>query len=234
MKHALSFFALLVLSLALAQDYTLSIGGQTLPQTAITLNGQVYVPLEALTQAGVVAVIDQNTLSLTLPNAVIMGGANQRESLEGCLGQDFFNGVWRVRVLSLEPIKRDPGTVIETPGWGLTVEVRNGTTQTLQPVFTGVSGTGEGVQLVMDDETILNVDGLDVQAVTFASLPQGGGVTHQLKFWYPYGATGDTEPDRLLFEIKPEEVAPALQQAGVAYSTPNPSLRVSLTCGDGS
>lgn len=224
----LGFIMLLSCSLSSAQDYTLSINGQVLTQTAITVDGRIYVPLEALTGAGVVAVIDGNTLSLTFPGMVTAGGANQRESLEGCVGQEFFNGIWRIKVLSVEPIQSDISS-----GWGVTIEMRNGTTETLQPVFTGISGTGEGIQLVLSDETILNPNGIDVQAVTFASLPQGGGVTHQLKFWFPYGEETEGTPDRLLFEIQPGEVAPSLQQAGVVYSTPTPSLRVRLECGQG-
>ena len=231
MKRMFGILILLALGPAWAQEYRLSIGGEALPQAAITVNGQIYVPLEALTRAGVVATIGGSTLGLTLPGTSFAGGANERQSLEGCVGTDLFNGIWRVKVLSVEPIKRDPGTLIEAEGWGLTVEVRNGTTQTLQPVFTGISGTGEGIQLVLSDETILNAERLDVQTLTFASLPQGGGLTHQLKFYHPYDAETEGTPDRLLFQITPEEVAPGLQQAGVVYSTPHPSLRVSLTCG---
>lgn len=223
----LGFILLLSYSLSSAQDYTLSINGQVLTQTAITVDGRIYVPLEALTQAGVAATLSQSALSLSLPGSAVAGGANQRESLEGCLGQDLFNGIWRMKVLSVEPIADDTSS-----GWGVTIEMRNGTTETLQPVFTGISGTGEGIQLVLSDGTILNPNGIDVQAVTFASLPQGGGVTHQLKFWFPYGAETEGTPDRLLFEIKPGEVAPSLQQAGVVYSTPTPSLRVRLACNE--
>lgn len=228
MAKLLTLLALFAFSLGLAQSYTLDIDGRAaVSQSAITVGGQLYVPLEALTQAGVTATISGNTLSLTLPGAQVTGGANQRESLEGCLGQDLFNGIWRVKLLSVAPLERDGFF-----GWGLTLELRNGTTQTLQPVFTGVNGTGEGIQLVMADETILPVDPLDVQTLTFASLPQGGGVTHQLKFYYPFGTPQDamTNPDRLLFEIKPEDFASSMQAAGVAYSTPTPSLRVRLAC----
>jgi len=229
MSRLLLFVLLLGLSLGFAQEYSLSIDGQPAAQGAITVDGQIYVPLEALTQAGVTATISGTALSLSFPGTQLAGGANQRASLEGCMDQTFFNGIWRVRVLSLEPISKDGAT----PGWGLTVEMRNGQQATLMPVDTGISGTGGGIQLVMMDETILPVDPLDVQRLTFASLPQGGGITHQLKFYYPFGTSQEQvkEPIKFLFEMKPEQIGFSLQQAGVAYSTPTPSLRVRLDCG---
>lgn len=229
MKKIILVIAMLTL-LAFAQttSYQLVINGQTDAAQAIVVDGQTYVPLEALQRAGVSATYDGNVLSMTVGNAITAGGANQRESLEGCLGQDFFNGIWRVKVLSVEPIVDD----MNTAGWGVTLEVKNGTTQTLMmAVDTGVSGTGEGIQLVLEDETILNVDRLDVQTLTFASLPQGGGITHQLKFFPVFGsAPNDSRPVKFLFEMKADGVANSMQQAGVAYSTLNPSLRVRLDC----
>jgi hypothetical protein len=221
----LTFFGF---STGLAQEYHLDIDGQAATQPAITVNGAIYVPLEALTQAGVSATISSDSLSLSLASTQVAGGANQRDSLEGCMDETFFNGIWRVRVLALEPISKDNAT----PGWGLTLEMRNGQQATLMPADTGISGTGQGIQLVMADETILPVDPLDVQQLTYASLPQGGGITHQLKFYYPFRTPQEqvTEPIKLLFEMQPDRVGFSLQQAGVAYSTPTPSLRVQLDC----
>ncbi len=221
--------ALLILATAaLAQNtYQLVINGQTDGSQAIVVNGQTYVPLESLQRAGVAASYDGNVLSLTVGNAVTAGGANQRESLEGCMNQDFFNGIWRVKVLSVEPITNDDGLA----GWGVTVEMKNGSTQTLAPASTGIAGTGEGIQLVLADETILPADPYDVQTLTFASLPQGGGITHQLEFFpAPDVAPNSSNPTKFLFEMKADEVGFSEQQAGVAYSTPNPSLRVRLDC----
>ncbi len=230
MMKCLVLTTLLALSLGLAQDYRLSVGGQAVPQGAITIDGQIYVPLEALTQAGITATISGDSLSLSLPGIQTAGGADQRESLEGCIGETFFNGIWRARVLSVEAIAKDGLT--PTPGWGVTVEMRNGTQMSLMPASTGIAGAGQGVHLVTADEAILPVDPLDVQQLTYANLPQGSGVTHQLKFYYPFGTPQDAvqPPAKLLLEMKPEDIGSSLQAAGLAYSTPNPSLRVHLDC----
>jgi hypothetical protein len=227
-KIILVIIILSVLVLAQTTSYQLTINGQTDAAQAIVVNGQTFVPLEALQRAGVSASYDGNVLSLVVGNAITAGGANQRESLEGCLGQDFFNGIWRMKVLSVEPLVDGNGTA----GWGVTLEVRNGTTQTLMmAVDTGIDGTGQGIQLVLEDETILNVDRIDVQTLTFATLPQGGGITHQLKFFPPFGtAPNDSRPAKLLFEMKSDGLADSVKNAGIAYSTPTPSLRVRLDC----
>lgn len=227
-KMILMIVMLTVLAFAQTTTYQLVINGQPDTAQAIIVDGQTYVPLEALQRAGISATYDGNVLSMTVGNAITAGGANQRESLEGCLGQDFFNGIWRVKVLSVEPLVDDNGTA----GWGVTLEMKNGTTQTLTvAVDTGISGTGEGIQLILEDETILLVDPYDVQTLTFANLPQGGGIVHQLKFFPAFGtAPNDSRPVKFLFEMKADGVASSVQQAGVAYSTPNPSLRVQLDC----
>lgn len=220
---ALTLAFSILASTGLAQEYAVVVDGVRSSITAMTVNGVVYVPLQALTDVGVVATFDGGALSLTLPPRVA-GGADQRASVEGCLRQDLFNGVWRVRVTDVAPLTGD------RRGWGVTVEVRNGSTTTIMPVDAGVSGTGDGIQLVLADGTILSVDPYDVQQLTFASLPQGGGLTHQLLFYVPDGADLG-QPDKLLFEVQADGIAFSAQQAGVAFTVANPSLRVRLGCG---
>jgi hypothetical protein len=203
MKKIILVIAMLTLfAFAQTTTYQLVINGQTDAAQAIVVNGQTYVPLGALQRAGISASYDGDVLSMTVGNAITAGGANQRESLEGCIGQDFFNGIWRVKVLSVEPIVDD----MNTAGWGVTLEMKNGTTQTLTVAMdTGISGTGEGIQLVLEDETILSVDPYDA-------------------------APNDAKPVKFLFEMKADSVANSVREAGVAYSTPNPGLRVQLDC----
>lgn len=201
---------------------------------AVVLNDKTYIPLGALEKAGVRASKSATGLSLTLPGPAVAsnppaaGGANARASLEGCLNEQLFNGVWRVRVLKLEAIKKDG----ETPGWGLTVEVKNGAKATITLTDAGVNGTGEGIQLAFPDATTLSTDALDVQKLTFASLPPGGTMTWQLKFYYPFGTMNDKvqTPTKFLFEIDPKGIGDSTRAKGVAFSVPNPSLRVKLDC----
>jgi hypothetical protein len=236
LKTTLLVFAFVAFSLTLAQDltYTVVVGGQVTQDKAVVINGQTYVPLSALSSLGVTSSLDGTVLTLGRAPQSTIGGANQRESVEGCLGETLFNGIWRIKVTDLVPIARDKGTVIETPGWGLTVELRNGALGTLMPVDTGVDGTGQGIQLAFADAQTLNVDNIDVQTLTFASLPQGGVVTQQLKFWYTYDTDPATiqTPVKFLFQINPVGFEDSIRSrgGGAYYTTPSPSFRIALDC----
>lgn len=219
------------LALAAGATYKLSINGQAFSTPAITVGGEVYVSLKALERAGVKVNRSSTKLALTLPGVPITaGGANERASLEGCLGENLFNGIWRFRATKLEAITRDAGTPIETAGWGVTVELRNGTRSTVQPVFTGMRDGG--IQIAFTDAQTITVDSLDVQKLTFANLPPGGVVTHQLKFWYKHDTPKDQikTPTKLLLEINPSGFENSIRATGAGYTTPTPSLRVRLDC----
>ncbi len=211
-------------ALAASVTLKLSINGVTSSTPAIVQNGKTYIPLEALQKAGVKATVSKTDIKLEFPG--INGGANQRASLEGCLGETLFNGVWRVKTSKLEPIKSD------RPGWGLTLEVKNGSKATITPVDAGFDGTGQGIQLAFADASTLNVDPQEVQKLTFASLPAGGSVTQQLKFYYPFGTPEETvkPPTKFLLEIDAKGIGDSTKAKGVAFSVPNPSLRVRLDC----
>ena len=230
MKTRLIFVTLALLATAIAADATLklTINSQPASSNALVVNGKTYIPLEALQAAGVKVVRSSAGLSLTLPNATATGGATARPSLEGCLGESLFNGVWRIKALKLERISKDT----DTAGWGLTVEVRNGSKTTISPTNAGFDGTGQGIQLAFSDATTLSVDAYDVQKLTFAMLPAGGAVTQQLKFYYPMGTpvSAIQTPVKFLLEIDPKGIGDSTRAKGVAFSVPNPSLRVRLDC----
>ena len=167
------------------------------------------------------------------PSTPPAGGAGPRASLEGCMGQWLFNGIWRLRVLKLERIRKpgsgDPGT----PGWGLTTEIRNGSKKTLSMAITGIDGGGSGVDLVLPDGNTLELAALDFQKIVYKDIPQGGGVVHQLKYYYDHG-TPDSDvqqPAKFLVEINPQQLRNYRGlTAGAAYSVRNPSFRVRLDC----
>ena len=233
MKHIRSSIALMaVFGLALAANagYSIVVNGQVSSEQAIVVNGKTYVPLAVLKSLGVASSLKGSTLTLssTTQAAPVAGGANQRLSLEGCLGEQLFNGVWRVRASKLERISKDGAT----SGWGLMLELRNGSKATIGATNAGIDGTGQGIQLAFDDATTLKVDPYDVQKLTYASLPQGGAVVHQLKFYYP----SDTAPDaiktpvKFLLEVSARGIGFTPSQQGVAFSVANPSFRVRLDC----
>lgn len=222
------------LALAAGTSYSIIVGGQVAADKAIVVNGKTYVPLSALKLLGINASLKGSTLTLGEAAATqtpqAPGGANQRASLEGCLGETLFNGIWRFRATKLEAIVRDAGTPLETAGWGVTVELRSGAKNMVQPVFTGVKD--DGIQIAFDDAQTITADPLDTQKLTFANLPPGGVITHQLKFWYKYDTPKDQikTPTKLLFEINTKGFENSIRASGAGYTTPAPSLRVRLDC----
>jgi hypothetical protein len=228
-KMILPGFVLLELALAAKTTLKLTINGKPSSTPAIVVNGKTYLPLEVLEKAGLKVVRSNGALAVTLPgSSTAAGGANVRPSLEGCLGEQLFNGVWRIRASKLERISKDGGT----PGWGLTLELRNGSKATLISTDAGIEGTGQGIQLAFADATTLKVDPYDVQKLTYASLPQGGAVVHQLKFYYPSGTTSDAikTPVKFLLEVNAKGIGFTPLQQGVAFNVPNPNFRVQLDC----
>jgi len=219
----LSLFA----SVALAAGPAVSVNGTPQTRSAQTIGGQTYISLDVLRALGVPYVMQGGRLVIgTTPVTPAAGGATERPSLSGCRNEWLFNGVWRVKVGDVTKISKD-GT---TPGWGVNIEVRNGSKATLLPTDAGWNGNGQGVQLAFADATTVSVDPYDVQKLTFNAFPQGGSFTHQLKFYAPDTATGQRQPTKLLIEIDPKGIGDSTRAKGVAFTVSNPSLRVDLTC----
>ena len=225
MKRRWIIVAALLSAVALAQaSIKLVVNGQPSKLPAITVNGVTYIPLPTLEKAGAKVVRSSSGLTLTLPgfsSAVTDGGANQRVSLEGCIGETLFNGIWRLTVKALKPINRYNGQQL---GYSLSLEWKNGAKVSADALNTGV----KNLNLVLADGTVLQTD--DAQNLTGKKLPQGAGVNLELMFYAASGVTADRlgKPDKFLVEIDPL----VLKRTGVAaaYTTPNPSFRVRLDC----
>lgn len=225
--------------MALAQTVSKSLGlvinGKPATVQAVQIGGKTYVPVDALKAAGATATLSGNTLTLTLPGASAQtaGGANQRISVEGCRNEFLFNGIWRMRITKVEAIRRpntgDPGT----PGYGVTLEIRNGVSRSISLSKTGIQPSAKGIDLVMPDGNTLELSGVSEWVdVAFKSVPQGAGITYQLKYYYPYG-TADAQvqqPQKFLLEINTKELANWTETKDLKYGTANPSFRVDLTC----
>jgi hypothetical protein len=150
------------------------------------------------------------------------GGANQKSSLEGCMNQWLFNGIWRVRVTGFEPVD-DFGT----KGIGVKVEARNGTTKTLALGTSGVDGQGQGVDLITTDGDTLTLDASGFQtSLGYKQVVQGGAAKATLHFHFPAGSDTTKKPGKFIMQFNQK----AVQVPGVKYPIKNPSLRVNLTC----
>ncbi|WP_425147622.1 hypothetical protein [Deinococcus sp.] len=222
----LTFSLLGTLALA-APGPGISVNGSPQAQPAQVIGGQTYIPLEVLKTLGIPYSVQGGRLNIGTATAqTASGGANERPSLSGCRNEWLFNGVWRIRVGSVVAITKDGST----PGWGVNIEIRNGTKATIMPTDAGWDGTGQGVHLAFADASTFSVDPYDVQKLTFNTLPQGGVRPFQLKFYGDGTASAQRPPTKLLIELDPKGIGDSTRAKGVNFSVPNPSLRVDLTC----
>lgn len=224
----LTLSALLAASLgsASAQNIKLTINGKP-AGNAIMVGGQTYVPLSALKNAGVGAVQGPGTLSLTLGQVGgTTGGANQVAALSGCLGQTFFNGVWRVTFSNLRFDASDSTNL----KWLYDVEVRNATKNSLAPVSGGLNPDSDHLSILGPDGTPFELSTGDLMAgqkLGFATLPPGGVWKGTLQVHDPNGAQASRPPVKLLWQIKPTENDAV---AKLPWNVKDPSFRVDLTC----
>jgi len=213
MRTLIMLVALTVTS-ALAAKVPVVIGGKTHQLDSVVVGGKTYVNVEQLKAA------------LAAP-----GGANQAVSVEGCMNEWLFNGIWRLRVTSVKPTT-NPGTG-NSPGWQVTAEFRNGTKVLTSLYRTGVE---KGVSAVFPDGNTMahGSNGLSsawTDAI-FKEIPQGAGAVVSFNYWLPTDAAGPgAAPVKFLV---PVDVS-ALRRGGsdlykkVSYAA-SPNFRVDLTC----
>ncbi|MFC4425942.1 hypothetical protein [Deinococcus navajonensis] len=223
-----TILGLLVLGMALAQTqsgWNVVINGRPAPGArAIVVGGKTYVPLDALRAAGVGAVTSGGTLSLTLPGsrppttpAQAPGGTNQVAAVEGCIGEQLFNGVLRLRVQKVEDLGRQ---------WGVTVEVRNGTSKRVSTTAaTGIDIYSEEMSLTTTDGTTLtNSSAGDAWSLAIRqALPPGGGFVVRKEF----EKRGEGRPLKLVLVLDPKARG---RDTGLRYTIADPSFRVRLDC----
>jgi len=226
-----SLVALGTVALAATTRLDLVISGKRASEQAIVVDGRTYVPVTALGSFGVKATVNGKTVTLTGPteNRAAQGGANQVAALEGCLGQTLFNGVWRVRVTSLTPLRLPDAGSPDIPGWSVGVEVRNGTSRSLSLMNAGFGSKPFGrFKLILPDGNALKINENDVLKVWSRDLAQGGVMTFTLTYSHERGTPvgGAPTPNKFLMQVDPK----IPEYVGVKFMVPDPSLRVRLNC----
>ena len=239
-KTVLIVLGLAGIALAATPALTLVLNGKISSEKAITVNGKTYVPLSSLTALGIKVSSGSGLLSLTSGSSGTTkpvvgnspssssGGANQKASVSGCQNEWLFNGIWRLRVTKMEAIIEPDGS---KPIYQVTVQLSNGTTQTLKPSETGIKYDG-AYNIVFDDGNSFAAPTNGVfQDKTYAKMPQGTSTLMVLNFPTDDDRTLEQAraklPQKFLFEVKPEELDKDLK---VGFTVKDPSFRVDLTC----
>lgn len=152
------------------------------------------------------------------------GGSNQRPSVEGCIGQTLFNGVWRLKVIE-SALKTNPDDS-DYKNWAVTLELRNAKNTQNSP---GDSGFVEYPQIAFADGTVLDMETTEAKvqyqnAIFYKSLPPGG-VAHTT-LWYRLDPDHAAQtPTKLLINIDPHQYGKTF-----GYTVHDPSFRVKLDC----
>lgn len=210
----LSIAGVSVFAVAMAQSnagLALKVNGKSVAGKTIVSGGETYVPLSALKASGATTSIANKTLSLNWST----GGSGQAVAVEGGLGEWLFNGVWRFRVTSVKANN-------DRPGWILEAEIRNGTRQN----GLSLAGTGfDSIDLVMKDGNTLGV--LNITELRDPPIDQAAGIKLGLIYYDDEG--NGRKPDKLILRIKPDEFTKKfMKDAGVSYSSADPSFRINL------
>lgn len=203
---------------------SLTVNGRAAATRALLVNGKTYVPLDALQVAGVTATRTGGTLALTMPGAArtpatgqAPGGANQVAAVEGCLGEQLFNGVLRLRVQKVEDLGAN---------WGVTLEVRNGTNKLVSVTgATGLDIYGEEISLTTaDGQTLTSSSAGDAWSLAIRQkLPPGAALVARKEF----AKQGQGNPLRLVLFLDPQARG---RDTSLRYTAPDPSFRVRLDC----
>ena len=155
------------------------------------------------------------------------GGAMQRSSVEGCVGDKLFDGVWRVQVLSVDTAASyNDGT--QSSGIGVKIQVKNGTGKEMSPDQTGFSDiNGRGIDLVYDNDNSANLANAGGYTANLLdkSLAPGAGST--ITLYFPYDSDKTAKPSKLLIAVDPKSPN---NYKHVSYSTKSPSFRIHLDC----
>lgn len=161
------------------------------------------------------------------PTPAAAGGSLQRGSVEGCIGKWLLDGVWRVRVISVDPAAQyNDGSL--TTGVGVKLQIRNATSATIAPDDTGFSDiSGRGIDLVYADENTVSAvgagTGLTAQLLD-KKLPRAGAST--VTVYFPYSADKTAKPVKLLIAVDPSK-----NRTKAHYTVKDPSFRIHLDCG---
>jgi hypothetical protein len=149
------------------------------------------------------------------------------EVTSGCVNDQLSDGVWAVRVLSVQPgVTFDDG--VQTKGVAVNLQVRNVTTTPLHPDQTGFSDvTGSNIKLKYVGGASANLANAGSPAEVLFDRRLVPGETATLAFYFPYPPKSHAKPAMLIIPVKPRS---RLNSAHVAYGAVDPTFRVDLTC----
>ncbi len=206
-RHALTL-SLLSAPAALAAPVTLTLAGQPVTLNTTVIGGVTYLKLSDVKAA-----------------LAAQGGANAKASVTGCINDWLFNGVERLRVTKLKPVEDQ----YYGSGWGVTIEVKNGTNETFTLDHAGIVYNNAVTLAFADGNSWSKSWRYGWQDKTYARMQQGTGTLYEFQIFpesrQDAATVNATPPQKFLLEV----TTPTTIKS--RFSVPDPSFRVDLTCG---
>ncbi len=211
------------LAQSVQRSLNLVVAGKPSSSKAIVVQNQTFVPLSVLGAVGVKSAVAGDTLTLS---GASEGGANQIGAVEGCVGQDLFNGMLRVKITGIVRLETLSDWT-NFKGWAIQAEFKNGTGERIQPQDMGL----KSASIVRANGTLLGADTTGISTrdwdkVRYADLLAGATLNHAIKFIDPDSAP-DALPTKLLLEVDPSKVKNGVK---AKFNVKDPSFRIDLTC----
>jgi hypothetical protein len=199
------------------------VAGKPATGKAIVVQNETYVSLRALGALGIKGSTSGNTLTLS---AATQGGASQIGAVEGCIGQDLFNGMMRLKVLGISRLETVPDWNTHK-GWAIQIEAKNGTTERLQPQDMGL----QMASIVRANGTLQAANGTGIETrdfdkLRYTDLLPGSSFNHFIKFKDDESAP-DALPTKLVLDVDVAKVKPKIS---AKFNVKEPSFRIDLTC----
>lgn len=220
MKKSFALVAFLALAPAYAAPLSATVNGKTVTLNTTTIGGVSYIKTADVQKA-------LAALSAGTP-AQPAGGANQKDSVEGCMNEWLFNGIVRMRVKSATPFNNNTGV-----GYDVAVEFRNGTNQTITLQDAGlIDKNAKSVNVASGDSWGYFDDFRQYNNKLTAKIQQGAGAIftyHIIAEQYPDPNNHDAPlpaAQKFLLEVVKNKAA----YIKANFSVPDPSFRVDLTC----
>jgi hypothetical protein len=172
---------------------SLFVNGRKSSMAPLVKGAETYIPLSALKAAGAGVTVEKTRISIQfLPPA----GRNERDYVEGVLGEFVSNEAWRVKVTNLQPIENPFG--VGGRGYSVDVEVRN-----LLPKAESMHGSGlDGPRLIDAAANSLNSAGSSFPG-RYQKLEPGGSFTNTLKFGPTSPGVDVKEAAKIVFDFRP-------------------------------
>ncbi|MCS7190282.1 MAG: hypothetical protein NZ843_01625 [Fimbriimonadales bacterium] len=181
------------------QRMQVEINGRT-TNDYLVQGGKVYVSVNALREAGAVVTTGANRINIQFEP---LRGRLQGDMVEGRIGEWLSNGVWRVRVVKVEPLEK-PG-YFKGKGFELTIEIRNLSAQTRS------FSEGFDKMILIDDKGTRVSQLAGSFEEMFQRVVRADGFTAKILFGDPYNDPQLGEADKLLITFRSAGGKPVMQ-----------------------